>query len=116
MSELPCVGAGITVVDPGPSSDEVWRKRKDGRPSTPKKRRSSRASWHDTPLRLLRAFVTNAGCPPDARDTLGAEIQWKCGIRYGRVFSISEGTEWVRGHGPQARGALLAARVLEQQR
>lgn len=111
MSELPCVGAGILVVDPGPSADPVFSGR-NGRPYSPltrKKRKSSRASWHDSLPRLLKAFVLG-GLPT------APYIPWRCGIRQGQVQRDREGVDWVRGHGPQARGALLAARALERHR
>lgn len=111
MSELPCVGAGITVVDPGPNTDGVFRKRKDGRPSAPRKpSRALRSLWHDVPLRLLKAFVVGPGGSPSDY------VAWKCGIREGHVRLDREGADWVRGHGPQARGALIAQRALEQHR
>jgi len=63
---------------------------------------------------LLKAYVhcTHG----DRLDGLGSQIDWKCGVRYGKVFERNEGSTWAHGHGPQARGALLAARALEQQR
>ncbi len=106
MSELPCVGAGITVVDPGPNTNDLFKKRPDGRPYTPKRKKSSRASWHEPPIRLLKAYVVGAG----------PQIIWKCGIREGLVSTLEEGTTWTRGHGPQACGALLAQRALEHAR
>ena len=108
---LPCIGAGILVVDPGPNTNVVYTKRQDGRPVMPKKRRSSRASWHDSPPRLLKAYVTHAG-GGDVGGGLGVQIIWKCGIREGSVFEGSEGTTWTHGHGPEARKALLAARAM----
>jgi hypothetical protein len=121
VSELPCVGAGITVVDPGPSTDEVFRKQAEGRVlaprSAPRKRKSSRASWHELPLRLLKAYVKEvihiAANNPEHDGDL---IVWTCGKREGHVYGSAQGHTWITGHGPQARGALLAARALEQQR
>ena len=114
MSELPCVGAGITVVDPGASTNAFARGR-GGFVPLKKQRKSSRASWHEPALRLLKAYVTEVD-PYTRNDGLGSQILWKCGKREGSVFQKGSGSTWISGHGPQARGALLAAHALEQQR
>lgn len=43
-------------------------------------------------------------------------IRWRCGTRVGEVFQQDCGQTWITGHGPQARGALLATRALGQPR
>lgn len=93
MSMPPCKGAGITIVDPGPVRIErrsiyTPLRRLDGTP------------------RLLRVLVE--------RIVLESTrvLYWHAGIRTGQVRLDGEGIEWVRGHGPQARAALLAARKL----
>lgn len=116
MSELPCVGAGITVVDPGPNTNDVFRKRPDGRPYTPKTR-SGRWSSRDPKLRLLKAYVTEVIHFPAVKpEHDGFRIVWKCGTREGHVYQGAQGHTWITGHGPQARGALLAQRALEPHR
>jgi hypothetical protein len=113
-----CVGFAITVVDPGRKGDDIYKRgRGRGRPST---------AWRvrvDTTERLLRAVVIQTGTTAVVihtgttwhRDRDGV-VRWQSGKRTGEVWEHDEGSTWVRGHGPQARGALLAARALERQR
>lgn len=110
MSELPCIGAGITVVDPGPADTAYTR----GRNGFMKRKRSRGYTPRDSAhARLLRAAVTEISAHDEKRGSL---ITWQSGKRLGQVWTCNEGTEWVHGHGPQARGALLAQRALERQR
>lgn len=112
------MGAGILVVDPGPSADEAFKRGRDGRPYSPLKKRTSRWSSRERPLRLLRAYVIDVDTM-DAKgvnDHLGGQIVWRCGEREGSVFQNGYGMHWITGHGPQARGALLAQRALERHR
>lgn len=82
---IPCVGAGITV-------------------AVPKLRKwSSREVW------LRRAYVISQG---EWRDGRGFKLWWRSGSVTGEVWEEDEGVEWIHGHGPQARAALLVARGL----
>lgn len=80
---IPCVGAGITVA----VKDRNWR---------------------GTMLR--RAYVVRT--TKKYFDGRGWGICWESGNRSGEVFENDEGVEWIHGHGPQARAALLVARGL----
>lgn len=82
---IPCVGAGITVVLPKKHFD------------------SERAR------KIRRAYVTETGDGPRGH---GSRIQWKSGSLTGETWEEYEGVEWIHGHGPQARAALLVARGL----
>jgi hypothetical protein len=86
----PCIGFGITVVDT----------------------ENKRAKWSGRPS-LLCAYVTGH---PSQSHALGVALQWKCGRRSGTVWMSDEGQTWARGHGPQARTALLAERALRMSR
>jgi hypothetical protein len=114
VSALPCIGFGITVVDPGPSPDVINAKVFGRR----RARRSGGAwkkpAWHralDRPFRLLRAYViANDGV--QWHMDRGVRICWKSGIRTGEVWEKDEMATWTRGHGPEARAAFLAVRAL----
>lgn len=83
---IPIVGAGITV--------------------------AVKLHLHDAPV-LRRAYVTEIGNEIyAARAPQGKWIVWKSGSKTGEVFENQEGVEWIHGHGPKARAALLAARAL----
>jgi hypothetical protein len=64
----------------------------------------------DKPV-LRRAYVTSTGGVRWSEGR-GDSIQWRSGSRTGEVFENDEGIEWIHGHGPQARAALLVARGL----
>lgn len=83
---VPVVGAGITV---------VWKPRR----------------WGD-PLQLRRAYVYQLGPEPQSHVGRGTRIDWESGSVRGEVWEKDEYVEWISGHGPQARAALLAARAL----
>lgn len=87
---LPCTGAGITLVDPGPSN-------------TARLRTFARGE------RFLRAYVAKTELSALRSDTL---VHWKCGFRKGIVRLSDEGITWVVGHGDKARAALIATRTL----
>lgn len=124
MNDLPCIGFGITVVDPGPAPDVVnakvfGRKRSSGVIS-----HTFTYRLRDKPLRLLRAYVVSVE-PRQRRDTVlqahdtmivemvnDTAIQWKSGVRAGDVWASDVMTTWTHGHGPTARAALLAARAM----
>jgi hypothetical protein len=107
VSELPCIGFGITVVDPGPATDvinaKVFGRRSYSRNAT------SRRYSPNRPKRLLRAYVVSS---LSWNDTRGHNIVWKSGIRTGEVWENDEMVTWTRGHGPEARAAFLAVRAL----
>lgn len=111
MSDLPCIGFGITVVDPGTNANEAFTRGRNGRPYSPRKRPIWPAGRPSdlSKLRLLRAYVTEISA---WNQHSGSAIQWKSGGRVGTVWEKDEMTTWTRGHGPQARAALMAARGL----
>lgn len=88
MAELPCVGAGLTIIDPI-------------------------GQFTDKPT-LLRVFVVSIEERIHPKIGILLIIHWRAGNRRGTVTLQTEGTEWIRGHGPQARAALLAQRALER--
>lgn len=106
MSELPCVGAGITVVDPG--SENIYAKGRGG--FAPHRRYKGTTKGH-----LLKAYVTGIDDALTKNANPHLAIYWQCGTRSGHLSPREEGITWARGHGPQARGALLAQRALERQ-
>jgi hypothetical protein len=109
MSELPCIGFGITVVDSGSDATQVFER---GRNGFTKPRKKQPRRWVlDRPLRLLRATVT-ANDEAQWHTDRGNRIYWKCGARTGGVWENDEMVTWTRGHGPEARAAFLAARAL----
>jgi hypothetical protein len=64
---------------------------------------------------LRRAHVTYVyaySVRAQQEETRGARIDWKSGSICGIVYENDEGIEWIHGHGPQARAALLVARGL----
>lgn len=86
---IPCVGAGITVPDP-----------KKG------------VGWRHQTCRLRRAYVVSADRELNWSPVKGVGIVWRSGSVQGKVWENDEGVEWIHGHGPQARAALLVARGL----
>lgn len=101
---LPCVGAGITVLDPGFNADvAVFERGRGGfmKMRKPPKQRGTRGQ-------LLRAYVV------EVREgtKLGDQIWWQCGKRRNYVCAHDEGGTWIHGHGEQARHALLTMRVM----
>ena len=96
MNDLPYVGCAITIIDPGPVSQ------KRNTIYTPRRRRNGE-------LRLMKVFVERI----ESRGLKGiTSVHWRTGNREGDVRPEDEGVEWVRGHGPMARAALLATRKL----
>lgn len=105
-ADLPCIGAGITVVDPGFNTETAAFER--GRGGFMKSRAPKRAKYRDSRGRLLRAYVT--AHEDDGKRS--ARIYWRCGKMSNVVYAADEGTTWAHGHGDQARAALLASRAM----
>lgn len=102
---IPCVGAGITLIDPGRREVDKHGRRL---PINRLSRRYSRSS-RSSKIRFLRVYVTGH----DTWTTgFGWRISWKSGKREGGVFESDEGKTWFQGHGPQARAAFEVARAL----
>jgi len=66
--------------------------------------------WGEEHPKLLRAYVEQV----QELQSGAVAISWRCGARFGDVWSRDEGIEWAHGHGPQARAALLAQRALSR--
>jgi hypothetical protein len=85
---VPVVGAGITVA--------IFRRWRDERPV------------------LRRAYVVAVSPEQQSKRNHGACISWKSGSLVGEVWETTENIDWIHGHGPQARAALLAIRALRE--
>lgn len=109
MLEPPYIGCALTIIDPGPvrpARHAIYspRRNRDGSP------------------RLMKVKVEHVGkvITHDIESIKGVvsvhdlRIDWRAGSRTGSVLLSHEGTEWVRGWGPQARDSLLAMRKLTE--